>query len=752
MNDIKSRNFHMKLLLGLILGIILAVVSFGVLLNGLAQQQSRLLNSPVAIVDEDAIVTGKTPMAAGRTLSADLITGSVSTPNDKSFGTTSKSSNLTQLSWTLTSADDASQGLSDGEYYAVVTIPHDFSSSVLSLGTSDPKQAVVTVQTNDSSNALISQISQNVVTAASQSLGTNVTNSFVTKMVGGLNSTSQGLSNAATGANQVSIGAASLAASTQQLYSGTTQLSGGLAQLSQGSTSLVSSLAQTSQAVNQLQTGVQSALDAESKLTQAQQDVAQGTTKLNTGMNAAAKGVNALADGAGKLGSSTATMSQSMAAYSDKMTQFDAGLAKLAKQCAALTTPSGTSTAGPTTAPSANANDINGTTATNQLASMCHAITDLSSQSTALNAGAKSLASSSSTLATSTASLGDGAQQAASAQQSLTDSSQKLSSSTESLATSSAQALQGLDKVSGGISQLSAGMDQLLQGSGQLASGVQQAGSSAQLLAEGGSQLSAGSTQLGASTQQLANSLGKAATQSPKYSANQTSKLAATASQPIGVAGATDSSPAPGSPHAASIGNSTVLGAVIALMLWLSALIVAQSQRHDASARRLAYVNRRSLIIGSLESLGVGALAAAAGYAVLHGSSAWSWQMAAVMPLGALACYLLANAMLTLMGSGFGSAIFLILGAFQAACLGLFAPIQTAPSAIQWLNQALPVPIISNAIANASALNAGTSMLAPVLIALLIIGIVTIPLLLRVSLPALPKQVASVPTSSMARL
>ena len=58
-------------------------------------------------------------MAAGRALSASL---------------TDPASGSEQLAWTLTDADDASSGLSDGTYYAVLTIPSDFSAAIVSTG------------------------------------------------------------------------------------------------------------------------------------------------------------------------------------------------------------------------------------------------------------------------------------------------------------------------------------------------------------------------------------------------------------------------------------------------------------------------------------------------------------------------------------------------------------------------------------------------------------------------------------------
>lgn len=48
---------------------------------------------------------------------------------------------MTGFDWRLTDAEDARQGLRDGTYAAVVTIPADFSDKVGTLGTPDAVQA-----------------------------------------------------------------------------------------------------------------------------------------------------------------------------------------------------------------------------------------------------------------------------------------------------------------------------------------------------------------------------------------------------------------------------------------------------------------------------------------------------------------------------------------------------------------------------------------------------------------------------------
>ena len=93
---------------------------------------------PAAVVDLDQPVTtgsgtAKQTVYAGRLLAAGLT--SPEEPNGSTLG------------WELASADEAERGLRDGDYYAVITIPRDFSATLAKISGPGARQAGVTVQT-----------------------------------------------------------------------------------------------------------------------------------------------------------------------------------------------------------------------------------------------------------------------------------------------------------------------------------------------------------------------------------------------------------------------------------------------------------------------------------------------------------------------------------------------------------------------------------------------------------------------------
>ena len=106
-----------------VIGVLLPLAAASVLIWSATGRQDHIDKVPVAIVNNDTIITDPQPMAAGRSLAAAL-----THPTDPS----------NNLQWVLADQDNASKGLKDGSFYAVLTIPSDFSSAILSSGTDTP--------------------------------------------------------------------------------------------------------------------------------------------------------------------------------------------------------------------------------------------------------------------------------------------------------------------------------------------------------------------------------------------------------------------------------------------------------------------------------------------------------------------------------------------------------------------------------------------------------------------------------------
>ena len=187
MADETSRSGRRHWPTALTVTVLLPLLAAWVLVWSTTDRQETLDQVPVAIVNSDTILTGSQPMAAGRALSASL---------------TNPSSGSEQLDWTLTDADDASSGLKDGTYYAVLTIPSDFSAAIVSTGSTSPSSGQLTLQSNAAASQTVPYISNAVVTAAADALGTQVTQSYLGQVYGGFDQLASANQQAAQGADQ----------------------------------------------------------------------------------------------------------------------------------------------------------------------------------------------------------------------------------------------------------------------------------------------------------------------------------------------------------------------------------------------------------------------------------------------------------------------------------------------------------------------------------------------------------------------
>lgn len=218
----------------------------------------KLDQMPVAVVNED---TGANVEADGQTTA---INGGAQLVDqleaDRIFD------------WRFVDADQARQGLEDGDYYMVITIPADFSTRLASLSGTDPEQATVEFDLNDANGYVAGIMASTVESELRNQINTAVYVTFATTIFGDLTELNQGLTQAADGADQLSdgigsaqSGAADLENGLGDLTSGADQVAGGAEQVSDGVDQAVGVAQPVVQGLaenwTQIQTGAASAAD-----------------------------------------------------------------------------------------------------------------------------------------------------------------------------------------------------------------------------------------------------------------------------------------------------------------------------------------------------------------------------------------------------------------------------------------------------------------------------------------------------------
>lgn len=186
---------------------------------------------PVAIVnlDEGATFMGRDVTAGSEVVSGLLTSG--------------------QLNLTETTDDEARAGLSDGEYDFTITIPADFSASIVSAAGGDPHSAELIFTFDEKNNYLASIIGQDaaqqVIVQVSDQVGEQVFDAVVegikgviprlTQAVGQIDELNAGMQQANTGAQELATnlvtakdGSATLASAIDEIVA---RLDGGIAEV-----------------------------------------------------------------------------------------------------------------------------------------------------------------------------------------------------------------------------------------------------------------------------------------------------------------------------------------------------------------------------------------------------------------------------------------------------------------------------------------------------------------------------------------
>ena len=228
---------------------------------------------PVAIVNEDKTVEGQNK---GKDLVDSL-----------------KKKNTLDIS--VVNKNKADSGLKNKDYYAVITIPSDFTSDLLSAKKDDKTAATITYSPNQKSNYLASQIINRVVSEVEKQVRSNVSKEVVKTLTDNINGVPKKVEKIDDGLKQISNGTSELKTGAYKLQDGTSTLSSKYALFNNGVSSVDNGALTLSQNINLLDSGLgklQSGVnDFASKATKLD-DLKTGVTKLKTGEDSFDSGLN----------------------------------------------------------------------------------------------------------------------------------------------------------------------------------------------------------------------------------------------------------------------------------------------------------------------------------------------------------------------------------------------------------------------------------------------------------------------------
>lgn len=243
----------------------MAVISFipimysGFFLGSIWDPYGQVKNLPVAFVNEDK----------GAQLNGQVLNIGQSVEQ--------KLKNNHDLGWEFVNKQQADDGVNSGHFYAVVTVPTDFSAKAASITTAQPQQAVIRYTTTPAKNYIGSLVSNQAAEKVKTSVAEQITQAYAKGVLENIGKLGDGLETAAGGA-------ATLHGGLAQLQAGAQTYTGSVRQLAVNQRAMANGLARLGDGSRQLQAGLgqlSNGLPSESQVAQ----LTSGMKQLQAGLN-----------------------------------------------------------------------------------------------------------------------------------------------------------------------------------------------------------------------------------------------------------------------------------------------------------------------------------------------------------------------------------------------------------------------------------------------------------------------------------
>ena len=253
----------------------------GIFLGSMWDPYGKAEDIPVAVVNKDQQVTyNDTTLDVGNELVKNL-------KENKS------------MKFSFMDETQAMNGLKDGTYYMVITIPSDFSKNATTLLDEHPKKMKLEYTTNPGTNYIATKMDDTAMSKIKESVSASVTETYadtifsqVKTMSSGLKDGSDGsaklydgVNTAQDGSKQINDNLKVLANSTLSFEDGTSTLVKGLSDYTNGVDTLQKGSLQLQNGLSQLNGNTPALADGIAKLTQGSSDLQNGITTYTGGVN-----------------------------------------------------------------------------------------------------------------------------------------------------------------------------------------------------------------------------------------------------------------------------------------------------------------------------------------------------------------------------------------------------------------------------------------------------------------------------------
>ena len=653
------------------------------------------------------------------------------------------------LDYHFVSAEKAEEGLENGDYYMVITLPEDLSEKAASLLTDDPEKLTINYQTTAGRSFVASKMSESAMTKLKDTVSENITETYTKAVFKSMSSLQDGLQEASDGGNELLSGSQQLESGSQTITdnlntaaSGSQTLADGTATLSSGLTTYTNGVSSLASGANELDSNSAALVSGVAQLKESSAQVQQlvdgansltdGLQKLATEITLSAEesaNIHSLISGLPQLNAGIQQLNASVSEISTEVdtTEISTVLSDIAAQAkgileaeekdssARLTaiqeTAAYQSLDATQQAELVNALNTSGNSVSQQaqqiltdVQTMKTTLTELSSLSskvTELQTGVSQIANQSNVAlpgavtALTTLSTGLNQVNTAATIQLVPGSSQiasGISTLNTKLSSGASELLTGITTYTSGVSQVASGANQLAASNSQLTSGASQLQSGAEELASGSSQLAAGSdtltsglTTLTSGISTLTSSLSEASDQLSLVSV--TNKNAKLVSNPVSTK-ETDND----SVKVNGIGMAPYMIAVSLMVVALSTNVIFASSLSGRPVKNRFEWAKQKLFINGLIST-VGSLVLYGAIQFLGFEANYEWRTIFLIILGGWTLMALVTALVG-WDNRYGSFLSLVMLLLQVGSAGGSYPIELSPKFFQVVHPYMPMTYI----------------------------------------------------------
>ncbi len=726
-------------------------------------------NLPVAVVNQDESST-----LNDQTLSiGDNMVDSMSKNKD--------------LDYHFVSAEKAEEGLENGDYYMVITLPEDLSKKAASLLTDDPEKLTINYQTTAGRSFIASKMSESAMTKLKDTVSENITETYTKAVFKIMSSLQDGLQEASDGGNELLSGSQQLesgsqtitdnlntaASGSQTLADGTATLSSGLTTYTNGVSSLasganeldsksaalvsgVAQLKESSAQVQQLVDGANSLTDGLQKLATATtlsaeesaniQSLISGLPQLNTGiqqLNASVSEISTEVDT-----TEISTVLSDIAAQAKGILEAEEkdSSARLTaiQETAAYQSLDATQQAELVNALNTSGNSVSQQaqqiltdvqTMKTTLTQLSSQLSSLSSKVTELQTGVSRIANQSNVAlpgavtALTTLSTGLNQVNTAATTQLVPGSSQiasGISTLNTKLSSGASELLTGVTNYTSGVSQVASGANQLAANNSQLTSGASQLQSGAEELASGSSQLAAGSDTLTSGLTTLTSGI-STLTSSLSEASDQLSLVSVTNKNAKLVSNPVSTKKTDNdSVKVNGIGMAPYMIAVSLMVVALSTnVIFANSLSGRPVKNRFEWAKQKLFINGLIST--VGSLVLYGAIQFLGFEANYEWRTIFLIILGGWTLMALVTALVG-WNNRYGSFLSLIMLLLQVGSAGGSYPIELSPKFFQVIHPYMPMTYIvtglRQTISMRGSIGTQVGVLSAFLVAFMVLGLI----------------------------